>query len=69
MTENTCYSHVSFKNKIKIGSVGQMFLPFCEVKLSEENEILIKHNALMDGYYKEEEQTLETIKDGWLAYR
>jgi len=65
MTENTCYSHVSFKNKIKIGSVGQA-LPFCEVKLSEENEILIKHNALMDGYYKEEEQTSETIKDGWL---
>ena len=65
MTENTCYSHVSFKNKIKIGSVGQA-LPFCEVKLSDENEILIKHDALMDGYYKEEEQTSETIKDGWL---
>ena len=56
---------MSFKNKIKIGSVGQT-LPFCEVKLSEENEILIKHNVLMDGYYKEEEQTSETIKDGWL---
>ena len=33
---------MSFKNKIKIGSVGQK-LPFCEVKLSEDNEILIKH--------------------------
>tara|TARA_B000000532_G_scaffold243295_2_gene239104 strand:+ start:83 stop:1744 length:1662 start_codon:yes stop_codon:yes gene_type:complete len=65
MTENTCYSHVSFKNNIKIGSVGQA-LPFCEVKLSEENEILIKHDALMDGYYKDEEQTSQTIKDGWL---
>ena len=28
------------------------------------NEILIKHNVLMDGYYDEEEQTSETIKDG-----
>ena len=65
MTENTCYSHVSFKNKIKIGSVGQA-LPYCEVKLSEGNEILIKHDALMDGYYKEEGQTNETIKNGWL---
>ncbi len=65
MTENTCYSHVSFKNKIKIGSVGQA-LPYCEVKLSEGNEILIKHDALMDGYYKEEGQTDETIKNGWL---
>ena len=65
MTENTCYSHVSFKNKIKIGSVGQA-LPYCEVKLSERNEILIKHDALMDGYYKEGGQTNETIKNGWL---
>ena len=65
MTENTCYSHVSFKNNIKIGSVGQA-LPFCDVRLSEENEILIKHDALMDGYYKMEEETRKTIIDGWL---
>jgi long-chain acyl-CoA synthetase len=65
MTENTCYSHVSFKNQIKIGSVGQA-LPFCEVKLSEQKEILIKHDALMDGYYKDEVETNKTIIDGWL---
>ena len=65
MTENTCYSHVSFKNNIKIGSVGQA-LPLCDVKLSDQNEILIKHKALMNGYYKDEDQTNETIKDGWL---
>ena len=65
MTENTCYSHVSFRDNIKIGSVGQA-LPFCDVKLSEQKEILIKHVALMDGYYKEDEQTAETIKEGWL---
>ena len=65
MTENTCYSHVSFKNNIKIGSVGQA-LPFCYVKLSDEKEILIKHDALMQGYYKMEEETNKTIIDGWL---
>ena len=65
MTENTCYSHVSFKSKIKIGSVGQA-LPLCEVKLSEKKEILIKHDALMDGYYKDETETNKTIIDGWL---
>ena len=65
MTENTCYSHVSFREKIKIGSVGQA-LPLCDVKLSEQNEIMIKHDALMDGYYKDEEQTNDTIKNGWL---
>ena len=65
MTENTCYSHVSFKDKIKIGSVGQAF-PHCDVKLSEQKEILIKHDALMDGYYKNKEETSKTIIDGWL---
>ena len=65
MTENTCYSHVSFREKIKIGSVGQA-LPLCDVKLSEQNEIMIKHDALMDGYYKDEEKTNDTIKNGWL---
>ena len=65
MTENTCYSHVSFKSKIKIGSVGQA-LPLCDVKLSDQKEILIKHDALMDGYYKDEEETNNTIIDGWL---
>ena len=65
MTENCCYSHVTLNDGIKFGSVGKA-LPHCEVKLSEENEILIKHVALMDGYYKEDRQTQETIKDGWL---
>ena len=65
MTENTCYSHVSFKDKIKIGSVGQA-LPSCEVKLSDQNEILIRHDALMDGYYKDQNETEKTIKNGWL---
>ena len=65
MTENTCYSHVSYNDNINIGSVGQA-LPLCDVKLSERKEILIKHVALMDGYYKNEEETSKTIIDGWL---
>ena len=65
MTENTCYSHVSFKDTIKIGSVGQA-LPHCDVKISADKEILIKHDALMDGYYKMDHETNKTIINGWL---
>ena len=65
MTENSCYSHVSYSDKIRIGSVGQA-LPLCDVKLSHQNEILIKHDALMDGYYKDQDETNKTIIDGWL---
>ena len=65
MTENTCYSHVTYSDNIQIGYVGKA-LPLCEVKLSETKEILIKHDALMDGYYKNQEETNKTIKNGWL---
>ncbi|MCF8461400.1 MAG: AMP-binding protein [Flavobacteriales bacterium] len=65
MTENCCYSHVTRNNAIKVGYVGQA-LPDCDVKLSDIKEILIKHDALMDGYYKEPELTAETMVDGWL---
>ncbi len=66
MTENCCYSHVSKRDKIKIGFVGQP-LPNCEVKLGDENEILIKHKALMLGYYKEPELTKQNFTlDGFL---
>jgi long-chain acyl-CoA synthetase len=65
MTENCCYSHVTLKDQIKFGFVGKA-LPHCEVKLSDQKEILIKHVALMDGYYKEEALTNETIQNGWL---
>ena len=65
MTENCCYSHVTRNDHIKVGYVGQP-LPDCEVKLSEVNEIMVKHEAIMDGYYKEPEMTKETITDGWL---
>ena len=65
MTENCCYSHVTLNDNIKVGYVGKA-LPKCEVKLSEEKEVLIKHNAIMQGYYKERELTNQTITDGWL---
>jgi len=65
MTENCCYSHVNRFDSIKIGSVGQP-LNHVDVKISEEGEILIKHVALMDGYYKEPDKTAETFVDGYL---
>ncbi len=66
MTENCCYSHVSIKNKIKTGFVGQP-LPKCEVRLGTDNEILIKHAALMAGYYKEPKMSKEAFSiDGFL---
>jgi long-chain acyl-CoA synthetase len=66
MTENCCYSHVTTRDAIQVGSVGQP-LPDCEVRLGDQEEIQIRHAALLQGYYKDSKQTEETLtKDGWL---
>lgn len=65
MTENCCYSHVTLSDKIKIGYVGAA-LPYVDVKLGPDNEVLIKHEALMTGYYKEPQLTAESFVDGYL---
>lgn len=65
LTENTAYSHANYDG-IKIGTVGKLW-PDAEMKLSEEGEILIKHKALMLGYYKDPETTASTFtSDGFL---
>lgn len=65
MTENTCLSHHNHRDRIKIGTVGQPF-SCVEVKLGDEDEILVRHEALMLGYYKQPELTAEVLKDGFL---
>lgn len=65
MTENTAFSHANHPG-VKIGSVGTPW-PEAEVKISDEGEILIKHAALMKGYYKDEEITRQVFTtDGFL---
>ena len=66
MTENCAYSHLNRKGKRKPGYAG-VAMPNCEVKLSDEGEILVKSEATMAGYYKDPEKTKETItEDGFL---
>jgi len=66
MTENCCYSHVTLSNNIKIGFVGQA-LPECKVRLGQNDEIEVKHSALMTGYYKEPVMTKDAFTpDGFL---
>jgi long-chain acyl-CoA synthetase len=57
---------VNHPDQYKFGSVGQVF-PGSEVKLGENDEILIKGPGIMDGYHNLPEETTSSLTDdGWL---
>ena len=52
-------------HNIKINSVGPV-IKGIDIKLSKQNEILVKGNSLLKGYWKDKKNTNNTIIDGWL---
>ena len=52
-------------NGLKIGTVGKP-LEGIEIKIADDGEILMKGHCVMQGYYKREDLTKETIIDGYL---
>ena len=64
-TESSPLISANPPNKPKIETVGPA-IKGVEVKLSDENELLVKGDCVMKGYWKQEKETAETIIDGWL---
>lgn len=66
-TENFAICSYSPVGKIKTGAVG-IAQEGVELKIHPDNqELLVKSKVLMNGYYKDEQKTKETISnDGWL---
>ena len=52
-------------NNVKMDTVGPA-IKGIKVKISKENEILVKGNSLMKGYWKDKKNTSNVIVDGWL---
>jgi long-chain acyl-CoA synthetase len=50
---------------IKIDSVGRP-LGGVDVKLGNDNELIVRGDCLMKGYWEDEQATAGTIVDGWL---
>ena len=66
LTEDCILSHFNLPGNNKFGSVGKP-LGNIQIKFSPEDEILIKSECLMLGYYKEKQMTSEVFtEDGYL---
>lgn len=66
LTESTATVSCDWKDKpATIGSVGRV-IPGVEVKIGENDEVLLRGTAITPGYYRKEEITRETIdEEGW----
>lgn len=56
----SCYPYTGYE----IGTVGTV-LPGLQVKIGEQNEILVKGPTVMRGYYNKPEETKAVFTDGW----
>ncbi len=64
-TEISGISCIHFDGDVNFDSVGKP-IPETEIKISQEGEILSRSPSVFLGYYKNDEETRETLKDGWL---
>ncbi len=65
LTETSPAVTINSPWKVRYGSVGTP-LPYTEVKLADDDELLIRGPQVMLGYYNAPEETEQAIKDGWL---
>jgi long-chain acyl-CoA synthetase len=65
MTETSTAATIATPEEFKFGTIGKPF-PGCDVRIAEDGEILVKGPNVFQGYYKNEEATRETLRDGWL---
>jgi long-chain acyl-CoA synthetase len=64
-TEIAGISCIHENGKVDFLSVGRP-IPETEIIISDEGEILSRSPAVFLGYYKNDEATAETLRDGWL---
>ncbi len=66
MTEDCVYAHFNGPRAYKFGTVGKP-LPGLKVKIADNDEIRVKSNYFLRGYYKEPQMTAELFdEEGYL---
>lgn len=64
-TESTGVATAQRPDNVCLGTVGAA-VSGLEVALGEQNEIIMRGGTVFKGYYKNDEATEATLKDGWL---
>ncbi|MGD8826882.1 MAG: long-chain fatty acid--CoA ligase, partial [Myxococcales bacterium] len=64
-SEDTGPTSFNTPSQYKFGTVGPA-IPGVQVKIADDDEILVKGPNVFMGYYKDPEATAETLVDGWL---
>lgn len=65
LTETTATVSCCWLDSFQIGSVGRV-MPGLEIKIGENNEILLRGETVTKGYYKKEAMTRQVLtEDGW----
>jgi len=64
-TETAPVISVNRARLVKMHTVGPPLLN-TEVKIADDGEILVRGDLVMQGYWRDEKATQETIRDGWV---
>ncbi len=65
LTESAPLISANMPDNVKMHTVGTP-VPDTEVRIADDGEILARGELLMNGYWRNEKATRETIIDGWL---
>jgi long-chain acyl-CoA synthetase len=64
LTETTAIVTMDKQGKVEAGRVG-MTINGCEMKLSDDNELLCRGPNIFAGYWNRPDETANAIRDGW----
>ncbi|PKN70650.1 MAG: long-chain fatty acid--CoA ligase [Deltaproteobacteria bacterium HGW-Deltaproteobacteria-12] len=65
LTEAGGIFQIQPNNEVKLETVGKP-LPQTEVRIADDQEVLVKSKAVFSGYYNDYETTQNAFHDGWL---
>jgi long-chain acyl-CoA synthetase len=65
MTEASVFVTIQRDGDVRLDTVGTP-VPDVEVKVSETGEVLFRSPGVFQGYFKNDEATRDTVRDGWL---